>query len=122
MNFYRWQLEMAGNVGVFEAESFLNRPALNHLRRKRRRGDSRSATKSLKFGIFDQARFFVHFNLQLDDIAAGGFAHESGADLWIGFIKSAHVARVFKMIMNFGIVESLTCRKRPRPDIPSQRC
>ena len=55
-----------------------------------------------------EARFydvavFVHPDLELHDVAAGGGAHEAGADVWIVFVKAADITGPLIMLHHLNV-------------------
>src|SRR3546814_12006119 len=65
----------------------------------------RAATVSLEPCIFNDTRF-INLDLQLYDVAQRRSAHHARADMGIGFIESAHVARIFVVIQYLGALIS----------------
>src|SRR5450830_66029 len=97
MDFYRWQGQLFGNVGVLDGQGLVQRATAHPFRDQRARRDGRATAVGLELGVFDHA-LCVDADLQSHHVATGGCTHHAGADVVVAGLEGANVAGVLVVV------------------------
>ncbi|CEI78325.1 Putative uncharacterized protein [Pseudomonas aeruginosa] len=97
VDLHRRQGQLFGDGGVLDGFRLVQGLALHPLGGEGAGGDRGTATVGLELGVFDHA-LLVDLDLQAHHVAAGRRADHAGADVGIGSVELADVARVFVVV------------------------